>query len=356
MTRQDAGHLTGSMVDTSRLRQHVWTSGPDDGRPLLLVHGNISTGGFWRYVAEQLPDDVRVIAPDLRSFGLTEAKLVDATRGLRDMADDVHDLLETLGLAGRGTVHAAGWSMGGGVLQQLLIDHPDDLAGLTLMAPLSPYGFGGCRDADGRPCTPDWAGTGGGTAAPAFVRRLAERDASSDDPTSAPREVLLAFFGPGANRPHVDEDFLVAELLTTTVGDDHYPGDATPSEHWPNTAPGTRGVMNSMSGKYDDTSAFGDLRDGPPITWLRATADQVVSDRSMFDLATLGELGVVAGWPGADAMPPQPMETQLRTVLERYAGNGGRWREVVLEGVGHGIPLEVPDVVATEIVRTMADA
>ena len=39
---------------------------------------------------------------------------------------------------------------------------------------------------DGQPCTPDWAGTGGGTAAPDFVRRLAERDGGSDDPISAP--------------------------------------------------------------------------------------------------------------------------------------------------------------------------
>ena len=348
--------FAGSMVDTPRLRQHVWTSGPDDGRPLLLVHGNITTGGFWRYVAERLPADVRVIAPDLRSFGLTDAKPVDATRGLRDMADDVHELLETLGLTGRGEVHAAGWSMGGGVLQQYLIDHPHELAGLTLMAPISPYGFGGSRGADGEPCTPDWAGSGGGTAAPDFVRRLAERDAGSDEPLSAPREVLLTFFGPGSNRPNVDEEFLVAELLTTTVGDDHYPGDATASEHWPNTGPGTRGVLNSMSGKYYDTSAFGDVHDGPPITWLRATADQVVSDRSMFDFATLGELGAVPGWPGADVMPPQPMETQFRTVLETYAGNGGRWREVTLDGVGHGIPLEVPDLVASEIERTMAGA
>ena len=356
MTRHHHGHLAGTMVETPRLRQHVWTSGPEDGRPLLLVHGNITTGGFWRYVAEQLPPDVRVIAPDLRSFGLTDAEPVDATRGLRDMADDVHDLLVTWGLTGRDDLHAAGWSMGGGVLQQFLVDHPRDLASITLMAPISPYGFGGSHGVDGRPCTPDWAGTGGGTAAPDFVRRLAERDARSDEPLSSPREVLMTFFGPGPNRPNVDEDFLVAELFTTTVGDDHYPGDMTASEHWPNVAPGSRGVLNSMSGKYYDTSAFGDVSDGPPITWLRGTADQVISERSMFDLATLGELGAVPGWPGADVMPPQPMETQFRSVLERYAAHGGRWREVELDGVGHGIPLEVPDVVAAEIERTMTDA
>jgi pimeloyl-ACP methyl ester carboxylesterase len=348
--------LTGSMIDTPRLRQHVWTGGPEDGRPLLLLHGNITTGGFWRYVAAELPADVRVIAPDLRSFGRTEALPLDATRGLGDMVDDVRSLLETLGLAGVGSVHAAGWSMGGGVLQQYLLEHPGDLASLTLLAPISPYGFGGCKGSAGSPCTPDWSGTGGGTAAPEFVRRLAARDASGENPTSAPREVLLTFFGPGANRANVDEDFLVAELLTTTVGDDNYPGDALPSEHWPNIAPGTRGVMNAMSGRYFDTSAMGELRDGPPITWLRGTGDQVVSDHSMFDLACLGELGVLPGWPGEDLMPPQPMETQLRAVLERYGANGGRWREVVLRGVAHGIPLEVPDVVAAEIVRTMEEA
>jgi hypothetical protein len=76
----------------------------------------------------------------------------------------------------------------------------------------------------------------------------------------------------------------------------------------------------------------------------------------MFDYATLGELGAVPGWPGAEVMPPQPMETQFRAVLDRYAANGGRWRRVDLDGVGHGIPLEVPDVVAAEIVRSMGDA
>ena len=37
MTRRAAGLFAGSMVDTPRLRQHVWTSGADDGRPLLLL-------------------------------------------------------------------------------------------------------------------------------------------------------------------------------------------------------------------------------------------------------------------------------------------------------------------------------
>lgn len=335
-------------VETPRLRMNVWTSGPEDGTPVLLVHGNITTGGFWKYVAEALPDDVRVIAPDLRSFGETEPKPVDGTRGLGDLVDDLRGLLETLGLADGRRVHAAGWSMGGATLQQYLLSYPDDLASLTLVAPVSPYGFGGTRGEDGEPCTDDFAGTGGGTAAPDFVRRLAARDASAEDPVSAPRVVLMTYFGPGTNAANVDEDFLVAELLKTTVGDDNYPGDMQASANWPSLAPGTRGIMNTMSPKYLDTSALGDVRDGVPITWIRANADLVISDRSMFDFATLGEVGAVPGWPGAEVMPPQPMEAQMRAVLERYQANGGSYEEIVLDG-GHGIPLESPQAVADAI-------
>lgn len=341
--------FTATTIDTPRLRQNVWVSGPEDGTPVLLVHGNITTGGFYRYVADELPDDVWVIAPDLRGLGDTEAKPIDATRGLGDMVDDLRSLLETLGLTGERKVHAVGWSMGGGVLEQYLLTYPDALASLTLIAPLSPYGYSGTKGLDGQPCTDDFAGTGGGTANPDFVRRLGERDAGDTDPQSAPRRVLLTFFGPGGNAANVDADFLVDELLKTQVGDDFYPGDFTPSSNWPNVAPGTRGVLNTMTPKYFNTSALAELTDGPPITWLRGTVDQVVSDKSLFDLATLDEMGAVPGWPGAEVMPPQPMDGQLRAVLETYGANGGICKEVVLDGIGHGIPLEVPKVVADEI-------
>ncbi len=351
--------FSAEIIETPRLRMNVWTAGPADGAPVLLVHGNITTGGFWTYVADaliaaDLPGGVRVIAPDLRSFGDTEPKPVDATRGLGDLVDDVRGLLELRGLTDGRRVHAAGWSMGGGVLQQYALEHPDDFASMTLIAPLSPYGFGGTKGVDGQPVAPDFAGSGAGTAAPDFVRRVGERDASGAEPMSAPRTVLMTYFGPGPNAANVDEDFLVAELLKTTVGEDNYPGDGAPSEHWPLVGPGSRGIMNTMSPKWFNTAALGDVRDGVPITWLRGTADQVVSDRSMFDLATLGEFGVVPGWPGADVCPPQPMESQLRAVLDRYAVGGGSYDEIVLDGVGHGIPLEVPGRVAEAIAAHVA--
>lgn len=342
-----------SIVETPRLAMNVWTSGPEDGAPVLLIHGNLTTGGFWKYVAAALPDDVRVIAPDLRGFGLTDAAPIDATRGLGDLSEDVHGLLGTLGLAGARRVTAAGWSMGGGVLQQLLLEHPDDLGGLVLVAPVSPHGFGGTIDAAGTRAHEDAAGSGGGGAAPEFVQRLREKD-RSEESTSSPRVVLRSFFGAGANAANVDEEFLLTEALTTRVGDDFYPGDSRPSENWPMLAPGDRGVLNTMSPKHYDTSAIARSTAGIPITWVHGTEDMVCADRSMFDFGTLGEMGAVPGWPGADAVPPQPMKQQTRAVLEGYAAQPGQQslvREVELEGIAHGLPLEVPDRIAAEITR-----
>ena len=260
-------------MSTDRLGTSVWTSGPDDGVPLLLVHGNLVSGGWWKYVAEALPDDVRVIAPDLRGFGRTEAKPIDATRGLGDMVADVRSLLQALDLADAGAVNAAGWSMGAGVLMQYMLTHPDDLASVTLVAPLSPYGFGGTRGADGEPCFDDFAATGAGGAAPEFVQRLAAGDRTEANPQSSPRVIMRQFFGPRGNAAAVDEDFLLDELLRIRTGDDFYPGEGASSPNWPTLAPGGRGVLNTMSPKHYNAAGIVDLARKPPITWVRGGQD-----------------------------------------------------------------------------------
>ncbi len=41
-------------------------------------------------------------------------------------------------------------------------------------------------------------------------------------------------------------------------------------------------------------------------------------------MGTLGQLGMVPGWPGEEMFPPQQMVTQIRDVLEEYQHAGGR--------------------------------
>lgn len=329
--------LESAVVETSRLRTHVITGGSAEGTPVVFVHGNCSAARFWEETMVVMPPQFRVIAPDLRGYGRSETAPVDATRGMRDFADDLHALVQTLGLE---QPHLVGWSLGGSVVMQYALDHPDAVASITLVAAGSPYGFGGTRDLQGTPTTPDFAGTGGGTANPEFVKRIQAGDRSEDSPF-APRNVMNSFyFKPPFRSPR--EDVFVDELLTTACGDHNYPGDLIVSETWPGVAPGTSGVNNALSPKYCDVSSFADLASHPPVLWIRGDSDQIVSDTSLFDLAFLGQIGAVPGWPGLDACPPQPMVGQMRAVLERYQANGGRYREVVLADCGHSPHVEQP--------------
>lgn len=336
--------VSATRIQTDRLDTFVLQSGPEDGIPLLLVHGNVSSSRFYAELMARLPDGIRAIAPDLRGYGDSEPAPIDATRGVRDFADDLGALLDTLGLGTKDApVHVIGWSVGGGVVMQLAMDRPDGIASLTLEAPMSPYGFGGTKGLDGELCHDDGAGAGGGLANPDFVRRLRERD-TSDEAETSPRNIFRAFYvAPGFTIDPALEDAYVQSMVAIQVDDTHYPGDAKPSTHWPMAAPGTRGTNNAVSGLYADTSGIVDIDPKPPVLWIHGANDLIVGDNSMFDAGALGQLGAIPGWPGEEVIPPQPMIGQTRAVLERYAANGGRFEEVVFENCGHSPHLEHED-------------
>ncbi|HEX2299707.1 MAG TPA: alpha/beta hydrolase [Pseudonocardiaceae bacterium] len=315
-------------VTTPRLTQNVLT-GRESGEPVLFVHGNVSSAAFWRDSMAALPEGLRPLAVDLRGFGETDPEPVDATRGLRDYSDDVLELIDELGLDG---VHLVGWSMGGGVVLQALRDRPAAVGSVTLVNPISPYGFGGTEGSEGRLTHPDGTGSGAGAANPDFVARLKAGDMSDESPTS-PRNVFRSAYV--NNREIPDEDFFLRSMLTTRVGETHYPGDAAASGTWPHVSPGKHGVLNAIAPTHFRLDDLHEIGPKPPILWIRGADDQIVSDASLFDLAHLGALGVVPGSPGT---PAQPMVTQTRGVLERY----GRYREVVLDDCGHSPHLEYP--------------
>ncbi len=329
---------TSQIVQTSRLAIHALIAGPESAPPVVLVHGNVSSSAFWVPLIDALATRHRVIAPDLRGFGSTEPLPIDATRGMRDFSDDLHALLLALDITG--PVQMVGWSAGAGVCMQFAIDHPAQVAGLVLESPVSPYGFGGTRDAAGAPCHPDFAGSGGGTANPEFVRLLAAQERGGEGPV-APRSVMnTCYFRPPFRVDEAREEAYLAAMLTTRIADDHYPGDLGGSPHWPGVAPGTRGMNNAISPKYLNLAAFARIEPRPPVLWVRGADDVIVSDTSLFDLGHLGKLGLVPGWPGDDHYPAQPMVSQTRAVLEAYRARGGRYDELVLAECGHSPHIE----------------
>ncbi|TXJ06419.1 MAG: alpha/beta hydrolase [Aeromicrobium sp.] len=341
--------ITTRSIETPRLRTAVLSAGDDNGEVVLFVHGNVSSSLFWQHSMKSLPAGYRALAPDLRGFGDSQTAPVDATRGLGDFADDVLALMDALEIS---KAHLVGWSMGGGIVSRILLDHPERVASLTLVAPVSPYGFGGTKGLDGTPVAQDDPGTGGGTANPEFVAALSSGD-DSDSPNTA-RNVMNGFYFADGFKADLEQTY-VESMLSTVVGDDNYPGDFVASENWPGMAAGTRGVLNTMAPQYHNVSGIVDLENKPPVLWIHGAKDAIVSDESGFDLATLGKLGVVPGWPGADVAPPQPMVSQTRAVLEAYGAAGGKFTEVVLD-CGHSPQVERPEEFAAAISKHLSES
>jgi pimeloyl-ACP methyl ester carboxylesterase len=99
--------VTSKKVPTKRINTHVLFSGPDDGIPVVFVHGNFSSATYFEENMLAMPAKYRCIAPDLRGYGDTEDLLVDGTRGARDWSDDLKTLSDELG---NRPGHLVGWS------------------------------------------------------------------------------------------------------------------------------------------------------------------------------------------------------------------------------------------------------
>ncbi len=340
--------ISQHLVRTERLEVAYLEAGTGSV-PIVLVHGNCSSSLFFQdfMLALAATGRYHVYAPDMRGYGESEAAPVDATRGVRDFSDDLDVFVRALNLS---AFHLLGWSLGGNVVMQYAMDYPGRLRSLTLESPGSPFGFGGTKGADGTPTWPDFAGSGGGTANPEFVKRLAEGDRGEDQ--FSPRVVMNTFYFKPPFRAAPDrEDIYVTSMLLMKVAPENYPGDMTPSSNWPNVGPGVVGVNNALSPKYLNQGAFAGVSPKAPVLWIRGADDQIVSDTSFFDFGFLGQLGAVPGWPGVEVYPPQPMVTQVRTVLNAFQTQGGQYQEVVLPDCGHSPHVEK----AQEVLRLFTE-
>jgi pimeloyl-ACP methyl ester carboxylesterase len=104
--------------------------GASDAPPLLLIMGAQASGLGW-------PDELvgllaahhRVIRYDHRDTGRSTATFEDAPYGITDLADDAIAVLDALGVP---RAHVVGMSMGGLLVQLMLLDHPDRIATATL--------------------------------------------------------------------------------------------------------------------------------------------------------------------------------------------------------------------------------
>lgn len=321
------------LIATSRLTTAYYRTGEENQSKLLLIHGNVSDSVFYLPLFPALSEHFDIVAPDLRCFGDSDALPVDATRGFRDWTDDIDEFVTALGWD---SFAIAGWSMGGCVAMQYAIDHSEKLTGIILINPGSPYGFGGTTGENGQMLEPAGLASGGGCANAQLVQALLSGD------RELPRTTLNnVYFKPPFRMEPEWEELFIDSILKTKVGEGMYPGDTRQVAQWPFIASGDKGICNTMAPNHGNLEGLADIDPKPPVLWVRGDSDLFVSDTSTGDFGFLGMCGYVPGWPGADVIPPQPMVSQTRYVLNKYMTNGGTYREVVIPGA-HGCQLESP--------------
>lgn len=333
--------ITARTVTTSKLTTRVLFSGPEDGVPVLFIHGNFSSATWWEETMLQLPPRYRGIAPDQRGFGDADSSVkIDATRGMQDLVDDALALMDKLG---HQRFHLVGVSLGGLVAWWTMASAADRLLSVTLAGPGSPFGFGGTRDAAGTATTADYAGSGGGLINPDLVQSIlnGDRDSVSD---FSPRGIMRRLVWGGSFIPE-REDALIDAMFRVHIGDRDLPGDKEMSENWPYVSPGKWGATNAMSPKYvgNLVERILDAEPKPPALWIYGADDLAVSNTAGSDPGTWGPTGRLPGFPGSEKFPPQPMMDQISKMLEDYEKRGGTYKTVSIDGGGHVPFLSHPD-------------
>lgn len=107
---------------------HVHALGPDDGRPVLALHGVTGHGERWRVLADALPG-LRVLGVDLRGHGRSPWT---PPWGIEQHVADVLATMDALGLD---RVPVLGHSFGGAVAVHLARTAPHRVERLVLLDP-----------------------------------------------------------------------------------------------------------------------------------------------------------------------------------------------------------------------------
>ncbi len=200
-------------LDAGGLRMHVAQAGAEDAPPVMLVHGWPQHWWAWRNVIGPLAEGHRVIVPDLRGHGWTEAPAGGYEK--EQLAVDLIALLDTLAI-GRVTWVGHDWGAWAGFLAALraperiermlalcvphlwTAPHPRQLALLGYQGPVS-LPVLGARLARG--------------IIPAILQA-----GRGDDPLSGADVELFAAHVPGRVTVAMYRTFLVRELLPIARG------------------------------------------------------------------------------------------------------------------------------------------
>ena len=119
-------------IDVGGVRLHVAEAGA--GPPLILLHGWPQHWWCWRHLIPRLAGTHRVLAPDLRGWGWSDAPPGDYAKAT--FAADVVALMEAEGIDRAGLI---GHDWGGYAAFLLALDHPDRVERLVCLDIVPPW-------------------------------------------------------------------------------------------------------------------------------------------------------------------------------------------------------------------------
>lgn len=118
---------------------HYVAAGPREAETVLLLHGFPEFWYTWRHQLQQLAEQFRVVAPDLRGYNVSDRPDGVAAYRLDALREDLFDLVQDVGA---GTVHLVGHDWGGAVALSFARHHPGHVRRLVVENALDPERLG----------------------------------------------------------------------------------------------------------------------------------------------------------------------------------------------------------------------
>src|SRR5438876_1142371 len=115
--------VTHRFVQAAGIRMHFVEAGAEDAPPLLLLHGWPQSWYAYRKLIPEYAERYRVIVPDLRGWGETDAP--ESGYSSQDRAADTIALIEALELAKDGPIKVIGHDWGCFIGFLLCVERPE---------------------------------------------------------------------------------------------------------------------------------------------------------------------------------------------------------------------------------------
>ncbi len=123
--------VSGQFVETGSGRMFLQDAGPRGRMPIVLVHGTAAWSEFWRGTIDHLlARGHRVVALDLPPFGFSDR----SERGAYTRTDQAKRIIGALDALKIDRAIFVGHSFGAGATVETVMEHPNRIAGLVLVA------------------------------------------------------------------------------------------------------------------------------------------------------------------------------------------------------------------------------